>query len=434
MNLDKKKLRAIYDEFKIPPNLANIRVEGTVPTVAEVHAGFLKAGLTAADLTPIDWRKKIKISPVMNQQSCGDCWAVSSTSALTDRFIAQKGIDNLVLQPAVTAQCTIAGPNQTTNEGCEGGLPFLAGQFFENSGVPAVEDGKCPSWDKICNTGCSDLPKCDQLRQNCSQAVMYKAKKGSTKNLSAQNADGSFDVNTTIANIKRALLDGPVTACYFVQVDFMASVFYKWTDTNGIYINGAYGDALDKTAPDKFKSKFGITSPDQWGSINAGAHAIEVVGWDIADTGPKYGKVSYWIVKNSWGPAWMDNGYFKIAMSNTGLNKNVAFDVPINVKGQSFGGAVSFDPDLTTGADGDHKYPQPEPAPPGPNHEEAQTHYLAVIKDTVIAVLIILGVCGVIYALYYLYKKRRSNSNPYITNTSFPQFTSQLQSLQFKPM
>lgn len=413
-NVDKKKLKAIYDDFKIPPNVANIRVEGTVPTVAEIKSGFLKAGLTAADLTPIDWRKKIKISPVKNQQSCGDCWAMSSTSALTDRFIAQKGIDNLVLVPAITAQCVNAGPQQTINEGCEGGLPYLAGLFFENVGVPAAE-GTCPEWEKSCGGTNCELPKCDQLKQMCNTAVVYKAKKGSTKNLAAQSGD-SFDTNTTIANIKKELLNGPITACYFVQVDFMASVFYKWEATNGIYVNGAYGDALDKVAPDKFKAHFNNPTGDQWGTVNAGAHAIEVVGWDIGDAG-KNGKVPYWIVKNSWGPDWNEGGYFKIAMSDGGLNKNIGFDVPINVRGQQFGGMVSFDPDLSTGADGDHKYPSPGPAPPGPGYEEAKNAQSNMIRNILIAVVVILIFSAIGTGIYYWYKNNQSYQpplNPYI--------------------
>lgn len=37
-----------------------------------------------------------------------------------------------------------------------------------------------------------------------------------------------------------------------------------------------------------------------------GAHSVEVIGYD-EENGKKY-----WLVKNSWGSSWGDNGYFKI--------------------------------------------------------------------------------------------------------------------------
>ena len=400
----------LYKDFKIPPSRANIKVTGSLPSVAAVNAKFFQMGLTAADLNPIDWRKKVKLSPVMNQQDCGDCWAMSSTSALADRFIIKKGIENLKLDPAVAAQC--AQPAQI-NQGCGGGQPYLAGKLFENAGVPAIDEN-CRSWGKLCpKQGECTLPSCNTLDAECKNSVKYFATKGSTSNLTVttqtSQKDG-VDINATIANIKRELMDGPVVASFFVPKDFMASgAGYKWEATNGIYVNGAYGDELDKKMSDGIKQKLGATSPNQWKDIifeggNPAGHAVSIVGWDKGKAGP-LGNVSYWIVRNSWGPDWNEGGFFRIAMNDgQGNNDALGFDVPVgSIKtpsgetqsvGGLFGGCIAFAPDLNSGAPGGHKYDGEASVT-----SKKKKRILLIIVITVLALLLI--ALGVFFFLKY---------------------------------
>jgi C1A family cysteine protease len=52
-------------------------------------------------------------------------------------------------------------------------------------------------------------------------------------------------------------------------------------------------------------------------------HAVTVVGYNATGFQP------YWIVRNSWGPDWGEDGYFKILMSDgtgvCGINLDVTF-------------------------------------------------------------------------------------------------------------
>jgi hypothetical protein len=396
----------LYKELSIPPSRANIKVRGPLTSTVAVNSKFFQMGLSASDLDPIDWRNKVSLSPIMNQQDCGDCWAMSSTSALADRFIIQKWIANLVLDPAVTAQC---GQEDSINQGCNGGEPFAAGKFFEQYGVPSV-DKNCQGWRKICPAkGDCILPTCDFLNSQCQNATLYFAKSDSTENLTVQDGT-TIDVAATIANIKRELLNGPVVAAFFVPKDFMVSgAGYKWEATNGIYINGAYNKVLHNKISNTVKGKLGVESQEQWGDIimengSPAGHAVSIVGWGRGNAG-SYGDVSYWIVRNSWGSKWNEKGFFRIAMNDSGLNSTLGFDIPITTltiasTGQTrslgglFGGCVAFAPDINTGAPKGTTYP-------GTQHSKSWT-----------IILVIVIICIILLGLVVLYISRAKKSQP----------------------
>ena len=200
------------------------------------------------------------------------------------------------------------------------------------------------------------------------------------------------------------MLNGPVVAAFFVAKDFMVSgMGYKWDITNGIYINGAYNDDLDKKMSTAVKSRLQISNSKQWGDIlmennSPAGHAVSIVGWDTGNAG-SYGNVSYWIVRNSWGSEWNEGGFFRIAMNDSGNNSTIGFDIPVSSlvivsTGQSqnigglFGGCVSFEPDLNTGGPKGQRMPKP-----GNNN-----------KNVVIIVLIILAILGI--AFFLVWKNR----------------------------
>lgn len=84
--------------------------------------------------------------------------------------------------------------------------------------------------------------------------------------------------------IKQAVMRHPVSVTYTVFADF-------YSYQSGIYEH--------------------VTGAEE------GGHAVLIVGWDDADR--------CWIVKNSWGPNWGENGYFRIRWGECGMGTEIPF-------------------------------------------------------------------------------------------------------------
>lgn len=283
-----------------------------------------------------------------NQATCGSCWAVSSTSVLSDRWAIKNKKKNPVLAAAVTASCA-----NRTGDGCQGGYPADAGCFFAYQGVP---QDSCVPYSQKCSptssvnctmSGCcgggggggpQPYARSGEIVDTCNQQVistgchkctngkkpksLFFAKKKSVVSLGAGSQEA------IIQRIKENLFaGGPVVAAYKVYADFMTP--NKWP--GGIYIN-------DRNSPA--------------GQHMAGGHAVTIVGWGKGNAG-SFGVVPYWIVRNSWGTSWNSGnksdgwnkgGFFKIAMTNQSknINTDVLFDVPGHFGGGLFGGVTSF--------------------------------------------------------------------------------------------
>lgn len=192
--------------------------------------------------------------PVMDQAQCGSCWAFSAASALTDRFCIAKNDGSFpILAPQDLVSC------DHSNYGCRGGYLTNTWQYLENYGI--VTD-KCMPYV----SGSGYVPACPTTCKDGSDFHKYKAKGGSTQHY-ASPADAQYDISQ----------HGPIQAGFMVYQDFFS---YK----SGVYTHVSGG--------------------------LAGGHAVLVTGWGVENGTP------YWIVKNSWGPSWGNQGFFWIKRGN----------------------------------------------------------------------------------------------------------------------
>ena len=324
---------------------------------------------------------------VYDQGQCGDCWMVSSTSVLSDRWtIVQQQMNNVVQNPQLSPSYGLACLNKSNevqafvrgqssanaacgdleNAQCGGGYPACAGIFFENVGtVPSC----CMSYewcstDSDCNgtSGNSDdiqVPVCPATCTGvCGKkepARLFKAVQGTTVTLP--------DILSMQINIQRY---GPIVGMFVVKEDFEAMGTGGFQDTNGIYcrVTPRYSDVA--------RPVYGTASPN----TDAGNHAIAIVGWGASTVKFKFAvplgatpkdpnykaageelPVRYWIIRNSWSSTWGDHGYCRFAMSDStyGINVGLGLDTIVNVStgdvdgATNFGGAVAFQasPDAT---------------------------------------------------------------------------------------
>ncbi len=196
-----------------------------------------------------DWRAQGGCTPVKNQGNCGSCWAFATVAPLESVIKINEGI-NVDLSEQWLVNCN------RDSWGCDGG--WWAHDYHQwktdcCDGTGAVLESECPytASDGSCN--------CPYNHVYFVEAWYFI---GNEHNVAATDS------------IKQAIYEyGPVSAGVTVS---SAWSFY----TGGVY------------------------NKNDAGSVN---HAVTIVGWD--DTA---GSDGVWIIKNSWGSGWGDNGYMYI--------------------------------------------------------------------------------------------------------------------------
>lgn len=202
----------------------------------------------------LDWRDQGVVTPVKNQGGCGSCWAFSATetveSALGMATLQAKGKADLVLlAPQQLVDCAPNPDDCGGSGGCQGSTQPLAFSYLmSSSGMDAS----------------SDYP--------------YTARDGSCKaaSLSAMvGIKGQVDLptNNYTALISALSTAGPIAI----------SVDASW---------GGY--------------ESGIYEPPSSGIKTTIDHAVQLVGY-----GTENGK-DYWLVRNSWGTSWGEEGYIRL--------------------------------------------------------------------------------------------------------------------------
>jgi len=187
--------------------------------------------------------------PIRNQEQCGSCWAFSAAEVLSDRVAIATGKPSPVLSPEDLVSC------DSGDMGCGGGQLPKAWEYLKNTGI--VTDSCFPY-----SAGTGKAPTCET---KCADGKPF------TKTKAA-----SVVAITTVPNMMKEIsTNGPIQVAFMVYKSLM-------------------------------NYKKGIYSKHIWEILPEGGHAVKIVGY-----GTDAGK-DYWIVANSWGTTWGEEGFFKI--------------------------------------------------------------------------------------------------------------------------
>lgn len=200
-----------------------------------------------------DWREHGADSRVKNQEMCGGCYIFASLDAIENKIFMESG-RHFEFSRQEILDCA----NEHGSLGCSGGiLSSVISYINEMRELSLEKNYPYEGVESVCRND-----------NNVSKVNISKL------------SMGNFDVENEML-LKTALFnEGPI----IVVVNHLHESFFRYS--NGIYYEPKCND-IDNSE---------ILS-----------HAMLIVGYGSDDQG------DYWIVKNSYGPAWGENGFIRMA-------------------------------------------------------------------------------------------------------------------------
>jgi len=331
--LSTPELTGVADSVALQVMPLNTSICGTVPHVPPPDT--------------FDFREEFAeyIAPIINQGSCGSCWAIASTQSLSSRFALFRNQRAQPLSAAYMLYCirdTFSTKRQDAGGyGCSGGSLVDAFWFFKIEGTVAA---KCLRYDALATwdpTAAVDSTGLNQRRVGDAPSVvtcpLLSCPSSPSPSPSPDDDDDDnqpWQYRTAVsyivagtprqnggseANIRQEIWSrGPVATGFQVTQDFVE--FWK-----KMLVPGKAADAVDPV--------YVPGVPDDFTNPVMGSHAVQLVGWG-QDAGAD--SLPYWIVANSWGATttalndYANNGYFKMVRGRNAaaIESNVVTGVP----------------------------------------------------------------------------------------------------------
>jgi C1A family cysteine protease len=260
------------------------------------------------------WMDNEAITRPIDQGLCGSCWAVSSTTCLSDVFVASKNVPNPHLSWNYILSCM-------PQDQCKGGNPFEAIHTMVLHGARTQEciDGlSTSSAENPCKcVGPSPTYFPTDTKVLCIPPNLKNVSEAEASVLQSYlnqlyGSTTSMDLSSVSSeSIQRLICHhiyhyGPVVTGFHVYKNFLLGDFRT---TNDVYIET---ETYQGTPGINYDQPY-----DNW----VGSHAVVIVGW--GSTVIQSVTVPYWIVRNSWGETWGPHkGIFRMPMYGTTPYRN----------------------------------------------------------------------------------------------------------------
>lgn len=200
--------------------------------------------------TSFDWRTNNTVTPVRDQGECGSCWAWTMAGHLENRVAIATGNPPEELSKQQMVDC------DKKSMGCRGGLMEYAYEYLKEAGGIGTEESYPYIGEK---QSCSFKPESVVAKVGDYQSLKSKDEKGMASHVAS-------------------------TSSLMVGINGNGLQFYK-------------GGVLKP-------SMIMCSELD----LN---HAVVIVGYGEEKTGRR--TLPYWIIKNSWGQGWGEQGYGRVA-------------------------------------------------------------------------------------------------------------------------
>eukprot|EP00823_Brevimastigomonas_motovehiculus_P005018 TRINITY_DN346_c0_g1_i1.p1 TRINITY_DN346_c0_g1~~TRINITY_DN346_c0_g1_i1.p1 ORF type:complete len:534 (+),score=105.32 TRINITY_DN346_c0_g1_i1:37-1638(+) len=260
----KRHLQLLTLHHESDKSLADLLNPPTLPSAAPLTEQ--QKQMIASLPTEFDWRNVDGVnyvSPVRDQEFCGSCFSFSACGTMESRIrVASKNKFQPILSPEDIVSC-----DTNYAQGCNGGFAYLGGKYMKDFGI---REESCFPY----KAGSGTPSPCSE---RCVNGTSWKA--------SDYGYIGGYLGAGNEANMMQEIYEhGPISVSVLMGADLL---HYK----SGIY--------TPVDLPAELTDKIG------WEKTN---HAVGIVGWGVDAAKAQ----KYWIVRNSWGSSWGEQGYFKV--------------------------------------------------------------------------------------------------------------------------